>query len=137
MAAQRRFAALLTAALSVPIPAGAAEHVQAGLWEITATTELPGVALALPPVSQTECLSQKDVEADPVPALDKGACRASDIKRSGGRVTWKLVCEGAQAGTGRGEIVYESPTSYRGWMTLDTGGTSVKVAIRARRIGAC
>ncbi len=40
-------------------------------------------------------LSQQDVDADPVPVIDKGACRATDVHRSGDRITWKLVCDGS------------------------------------------
>ena len=120
--------------LAAPAAARAAERMQAGLWEVTAAVELPGVA-APAPTTQTECLSQKDVEAEPVPALDKGACRATDVRRAGDKVTWKLDC--GQLGTGEGELVYRSGTEYEGWMRLETGGTSVRTTIRARRLRAC
>ena len=141
MTARRRLAARLALATSLALaapPAALAEaHRKAGLWEVTATTEVQGTALALPPVSQTECLSQQEVDADPVETLDKGACRATDIRRERGRVTWKLVCSGTLEGKGQGEIVYESPTAYRGSLTLQASGTTVKVTLRARRVGGC
>ena len=39
--------------------------------------------MTLPPVVQTERMSKEQVNADPVPSLDKGACRATDIRRAG------------------------------------------------------
>ena len=56
------------------VPAG--ERMQPGLWEVTATVELPGVGSPAP-TTQTECLSQKDVDADSVPEIEKGACRVT------------------------------------------------------------
>jgi len=128
--------AILVAALSLAAPsaAQAAAHMQAGLWEVTATVELPGAA-APAPTTQTECLSQKDVEADPVPEIDKAACKATGVRRSGDKITWKLDC--GQLGKGQGEIVYRGSTAYDGWMTLETSGTVVRTTLRARRVGGC
>jgi hypothetical protein len=71
---------------------------------------LPGASSAAR-TTQTECLSQADVDADPVPEIDKGACRVTDIRRSGDKVTWKLDC--GQVGKGDGEVVYRSQTGTR------------------------
>jgi len=136
----RRLAAAVATALALlapalPSTARAGDKVQAGRWEITATAELPGTPAI--PTTQVECLSQADVDADPVPELDRGACRAKNVSRSGNRVSWTLVCSGALNGTGRGEIVYQGPTAYSGWMTLEAGGTTMKVTLRARRLGGC
>jgi hypothetical protein len=135
-----RPAAAAAVALSLALPAVASAEggrLQPGLWEITAQVEVPGMAGSIPPVSQTECLSQADLDADPAAGIDKGACRATDVQRSGDRVTWNLACGGSQAGTGRGEIVYEGTTGYGGWMTFETGGTTLRTNLRARRIGEC
>ena len=128
--------AMIITALSVAAPAAARAggHMQPGLWEVTATVELPGVAPPTPTV-QTECLSQQDVDADPVPEIDKGACRVTGIGRSGDKVTWKIDC--GQLGKGEGEVVNRSPTAYEGWMKLETGGTVVRTTIRAQRLRGC
>jgi len=116
---------------SLPV---AAERIRAGLWEVTASVELPGVS-SPSPTKQTECLSEEDVEADRVPEIAQGACRVTDVRRSGDRVTWKLDC--GAVGKGEGEIVYRSPISYDGWMKLETGGTVVRTSIRAQRLRDC
>lgn len=129
--------AVTVLSLAAPGAARATGRMQPGRWEVTAAVEVPGMAGALPPTTQTECLSQEDVDADPVPALDRGMCRATDIRRSGDTVSWKLECTGALAGQGRGEIVYRSPTAYEGWMTLEAGGVKMKTTLSARRVGGC
>lgn len=109
---------------------------QPGLWEISAVVEIPGQA-SLPSQTQTECLSQADLDADPAPILDRGACRATDVRRSGDTVTWKITCDGSEKGSGEGEISYRSPTEYDGWVTMDLGGTRVRSTLKARRLGEC
>ena len=134
MKAHSWLAVVVTAtSFTMPAVVRGADRMQPGLWEITATVELPGVSPG--PTTQTECLSQKDVDADPMPEIDKGACRATDARRSGDKVTWKLDC--GQLGKGEGEVVYRSSTSYEGWQTLVTAGAVVKTIIRARRVGGC
>jgi len=130
--------ALALAVLAVPsaVRAGEKTKMQPGQWEISAQVEAPGVG-TLPPTTQSECLSQQDVDADPVPSVDRGACRATDVQRQGDKVTWNLACTGAMPGQGKGEIVYRSATAYDGWMTFETGGTTVKTTVRARRVGDC
>ena len=129
-------AVTLVAAFAIAAPAAvpAADRIQPGLWEVSATVASPGVPSPAPTV-QTECLSQSDVDEGPLAGVDKGACRATDVRRSGDKVTWKLDC--GQLGTGEGEVVYRSGTEYEGWMRLETGGTSVRTTIHARRLRAC
>jgi len=134
MSANRIALTLAAALLLSPAPSRAGGRMEPGLWEVSATVELPGTA-SPPPTVQTECLSQKDVDADPVPEIDKGACKVTDIVRSGDRVTWKVDC--GPVGKGEGELTYESPTTYQGWMKLETGGTTVKTTLRARRLSGC
>ena len=128
--------ALLVAALScaTPILVRAEGRATPGLWEVTAKVELAGV-VSPAPTTQTECLSQKDVEADSVPEIEKGACRVTDVRRSGDKVSWKVDC--GAVGKGEGEIAYRSPTAYEGWMKLETGGTVVRTTLRAKRLGGC
>ncbi len=134
--ARLRFAGIVFALLlAAPLAARARERMQAGLWEVTATVEVPGAAMSPPPTTQTECLSQKDVEADPVPEVEKNGCRATNVRRSGDKVTWDLDC--GPTGKGEGEIVVRSPTAYEGWMKLEASGMVVRTTIRARRLGGC
>jgi hypothetical protein len=134
--ATRLALAALLVALAAPAASDGARG-QPGLWEITATVELPGQALPLPPTTQTECLSQADLDADPAPVIDRGACRATDVRRSGDTVTWKVACDGAAGGTGEGEITFRGPAAYDGSMVMELAGTRVRTTLRARRVGDC
>jgi hypothetical protein len=116
-------------------PALARQALRAGLWEVKVDVADTGSGMKLPSSSQKECLSQAQVDADPVPELEQGSCRATHIRRSGDKVTWDLDCAGV--GKGHGEVTYTSPTSYDGWMTLELVGTTVRATIQARRVGDC
>jgi len=130
-----RLALLVAAAfLAAPAAVRAEEHMQPGLWQVTATVELPGLP-SPGPTTQTECVSQADAEGDGLPPIEKGACRVTDLKRSGSKVTWSLDC--GQVGKGEGEIVYRSSTEYEGWMKLETAGTVVRTTLHAKRVGGC
>lgn len=124
----------LAASCLAPRPARAADKLQAGLWEITAAVELPGTS-APAPTKQTECLTQAQVDAEPAPGIQQGACKVTDVRRAGGTTTWKLDC--GEVGKGSGEVKLKSATEYEGWMTLETGGATVRTTIRARRIDKC
>ena len=117
-----------------PAAIAARERMQPGLWEVTATVELPGMA-SPPPTTQTECLSQADIDEERLPDIDQGTCRVTDTRRLGDKVTWKLDC--GPIGKGEGEIISRSPMSYDGWMRLETNGMVIRSTIRARRLRDC
>jgi hypothetical protein len=121
-------------ALVAPGAASAKGRTLPGLWEISATVELP-VGGAMPPSVQTECLSQDDVDADPLPEFEKGACKASEIRRRGDRVTWRVDC--GALGQGGGELHYVSPTAWEGSLSLTSSGLPVRATFKARRLGDC
>jgi len=125
---------LLFAALDVRSDEG---HGEPGLWEITAQVEIPGQQAALPPSTETECLSQADLDAEPATTLDRGACRATDVQRSGNKVTWTITCDSPVSGKGKGEIAYRSSTEYAGAVTMEIAGTTVRTTVKAKRVGAC
>ena len=130
----RLAAPLAAAALLAATAADAKGRTLPGRWEIVATVALPLGAGEAPPTVQTECLSQADVDAEPLQQLDQGACKATDIRRTGDRVTWKVDC--GALGQGGGELHYVSPTAWEGTLSL-TGGLPVRATFKARRTGDC
>ena len=131
-----RLAAVLAAStLLAPGAALAKGRTLPGQWEVALAVALPLGAGDAPPTVQTECLSQADVDADPIPQLDKGACRATDIRRTGDRVTWKVDC--GALGKGGGELHYVSPTAWEGTLSLTSSGLPVRATFKARRTGDC
>lgn len=121
--------------LAFPPVARAVDHMQPGLWVITWTVDLPDVGTPPAPTRQVQCLSQNDVNADPLPKMSQGECQVSEVHRTWEKVAWKLDC-GAN-GKGDGAIVYHGPIEYMGRIKLEASGKVALTRIHARRVGPC
>lgn len=139
MNATMKKAALFFAVLLLPATVLAAgSPMQEGLWEISSTMSMPGMPYKIPPTKVTHCYTKEDLK-DSRNAVPKqqGDCKVTDMKSSGNRVTWKMVCTGQSAGKGEGEIIYNGPTAYEGKMKMETQGMVMTSKYKAKRIGVC
>jgi hypothetical protein len=122
-------------------PAFAQGALRAGKWEVTTQMEMPGMPMQLPATTRTQCVTQAQQD-DPASTLPSGSpdpqadCKASDYRRDGDKVTWKLTCTGSQPMTGQGSIVVDGDR-YDGTMvmTMDQGSMTMKYA--GKRVGDC
>jgi hypothetical protein len=139
MNATTRKAALLCAVLLLPATVQAAgSPMQDGLWEISSTMSMPGMPYNIPPTKVTHCYTKEDLkENQRIIPKQEGDCKVTDVKYSGSRMTWKMVCSGESASKGEGEIVYKGATAYEGSMKMETQGMVMTSKYRAKRIGAC
>jgi hypothetical protein len=107
-----------------------------GLWEVTTTTEMPGVPFEIPPMTFTQCITEQDL----VPQNEQpdNECTLSDNRISGNTVTWSIVCRG-EGGSSRGDgtITYHGD-SFEGNMEMSMAeGMEMINHMQGRRIGAC
>jgi len=115
----------------------AGPNLTPGKWEITTETEMPGMPMTSPPVTQTQCMDQGDLVPQSGGAGQE--CQISDIQVSGDTVSWKIVCSG-QGGQmeGTGQITYSGDHMEGSMnMVIKAAGMQIKNKIRGRRIGAC
>jgi hypothetical protein len=132
-------AALFCAVMLLPATVLAAgSPMQEGLWEISSTMSMPGMPHKIPPTKVTHCYTKEDLKngQGTIPKQE-GDCKVTDIKSSGSRMTWKMVCTGESASKGEGEIVYKGATAYEGSMKMETQGMVMTSKYNAKRIGAC
>lgn len=116
----------------------AAAGMKPGLWEITTTTEMPGMPFTPPPMTVTHCYTPEDVkDQQSVVPKQEGDCRITDLRSTGSRVTWKMVCSGKQQGKGSGEITFSGSTAYQGKMKFTTEGMTMNSSYKAKRLGEC
>lgn len=118
----------------------AAVDMKPGLWEISVSTEMPGMP-PMPPTKFQHCYQAGDMK-DPrkvIPEKDP-SCKVSDVKESGHTVRWKVACSGHMPYTASGTLTY-SGESYSGTstMTMNHGGKSMDMPqkMSGRRIGDC
>ena len=115
---------------AAPLPAQAETG---DLWEDTIEMNLPGFP-ARPQVHK-RC-SARGVDAVPMADKDNN-CTLTDVKRSGGTMSWKMRCAGDPPTTGSAEMVYEGTERYRGTMTMNAEGRTMTMKMSGRRIGEC
>ena len=124
--------------VSLPSTILAADGIREGLWEITSKMEMPGMPMAMPATTVKRCYTREDVkDQKKVISRDKD-CTVTDLKSSGNKVTWKMVCTGKNPGTFTGETVF-SGDSYNSVMNMQSAGKGGTMTIKAKgkRVGNC
>lgn len=117
---------------------GAAPGMKEGLWEITTTTEMTGMPIKPAPVTITHCYTKEDVKSSKeVIPKQQGNCTITDMKQSGSKITWKMICTGENAGKGEGEMVFKGDTAYEGYQKFTMQGMKMTSRYKAKRIGNC
>jgi len=130
--------ALVTLSLAV----GAAAQGKPGqdeLWEVTGKTEMAGMPMQMPAHTQQVC-RPKGAATDEDLVPKERDCRMTDVKRSGNRITFTMVCEGKDRLTGTGDVQSDA-TGYRGTMrmkgTMDGEPVDMTQTFSGRRVGTC
>jgi hypothetical protein len=116
-----------------------------GLWEIKTEMQMEGAPMNIPPMTAQQCITPADAN-DPSKWTPQGRggrgrggqdCKMSEYKIDGNKVTWSMKCEGAQAMSGTGEIVY-SADAYTGTMKMEMSGRgTVTMKYTGKRLGDC
>lgn len=120
-----------------------------GNWDVTIEMQMPNMpaGMTMPPMKTTQCVTKEEAK-DPQKSMpsrpERGGgaqdCKVTDYKESGNKVTWKMVCTGAQPSSGTGEIVY-SADSYTGTMVVNAerGGAPMAMTMKyvGKRLGDC
>jgi hypothetical protein len=124
--------------LAAPRLSSAAEvPMQEGLWEINVTIQVPGLPFAPPPMTTQHCYTKEEIQKSGGIPEQQGDCKVTDLKKTGNKLTWKMVCTGQQPGSGDGEITFSSPTKYEGKLKMESSGTLVTSTYSGRRLGPC
>lgn len=114
-----------------------AAGMKEGLWEITTTTEMPGMPITPPPMTVTHCYTKEDVKNQRVVPKQDGNCTIRDMKTTGSKTSWNMVCTGENSGKGSGEITFKGDSAYEGSQKFTTRGMTVTSRYKAKRIGNC
>ncbi|HEX9160845.1 MAG TPA: DUF3617 domain-containing protein [Thermoanaerobaculia bacterium] len=120
-------------ALALPCFAG---PMKAGKWQVTITTEMPGMPMKMPPTIFTTCVTKEQAENPQPPAAKKDSdCKISNYKLDGNTVTWTIECP-KQKTTGEGKIVYSSD-SYIGETHMKMSDMEMTQKYSGKYLGAC
>lgn len=94
--------------LTASAGAASAEGTKEGDWEITMQMTIPGMPVAIPPVTIHQCITEKDRVPRPQP--QQGKCEISTVKSESNKVSWSVKCTGQRPMEGHGEVTYSGDT---------------------------
>ncbi len=135
-------AALIALAAGCVATAHAADgpHMRPGLWETTVHMEMPGMPMAMPPMTTRRCVTKEALV--PHSQQPGQTCKVLDHDVSGNTVTWHVQCHtNGRTMHGAGKITYAGD-SFKGKidMTMEggPGGTQhIVQTMTSHRIGKC
>ena len=108
------------------------------LWEVTNKMEMVGMPVAMPPQTNKVCMRKGGQGEDLVPRDQD--CKVTDLRRSGNKTSYRMVCEGKNKLTGTGEIEH-SGDRYSGTMrmqgTIEGQPMNMTQTFSGKRIGTC
>lgn len=108
------------------------------LWDVTTKMEIVGMPMAMPAQTHQVCLKKDRRAEDTIPQQDD--CRATDVRTSGNKVSYKMVCTGKNPMTGEGEIT-SGPNAYEGKLrarsTKKGEEMEFQQSFTGRKVGAC
>ena len=117
--------------------AGSKPNMREGLWKITSKAEMPGMPMEMPPVTFSQCLTEKDFV--PQNCQPGQMCKITDVKVNGNTVSWAIQCEtGGNKMKGSGKTTYKIDI-FEGSMTISIPqvNMTMKSHMNGRRIGDC
>jgi hypothetical protein len=138
-------ASAMAAALILAAAGARADGLQAGLWRVTSSPELNGVAQS--PGQNMRCLTAAEV-ADldttfsAVSRTTNSTCERVEHEFSPQRLKWRLMCKGQLDMNVAGEFDFDTPEHYTGTITASASMMgrlmqATRVKIEAQRVGDC
>ena len=129
----REMARLASAAAGLAV--AALVHAQGAdeLWQMTTRMEMEG--MQLPAAQQQVCMKKGETRAEGLGQQDPN-CKVTEQRRSGNKLTWKVVCTGENAMTGTGEMTRNRDT-LEGRMLMKGRDGEMKIVYSGRLGGTC
>jgi len=136
----KRYLAGMLMTASCCVATGAFAQGTDELWEMTTKMEMAGMP-AMPARTDKVCKLKGDRDPSKMGEKDKSSdCKMTDIKQSGNRSTWKVVCTKPEPMTGTGDITYTGD-KFDGTikMTGKMGGDdfSMTQVLSGKKVGTC
>jgi hypothetical protein len=131
---------LLFAAAAAALTAQGA--MRPGRWETTVQMSMANMPIQMPEMKAARCVTAADLKKDPATGLpsgapgDNSACKVSDYKESGSKVTWNMACTGQQPMTGTGELTFDGDM-YTGLMKMNGQQGPMTMKLTGKRLGDC
>jgi len=114
--------------------------VKEGMWEITSQMEMPGMPMAVPPVTFKQCFTKQSMKPENI--LRNNNCTMQKMDVRSNSVSWQMRCQqqGMQM-TGSGNIDYQH-TAFSGNFVMQMSSANqasmnMNTKLTGRYIGPC
>lgn len=112
-----------------------------GNWEVTVKMNIANAPVDLPASTETQCVTQEQID-DPTrllagPQGQADSCMVSDFTIDGNTISWAMTCTSPVTLSGTARMVFASPESYTGTMTLTTPQGEMTMNMTGKHLGAC
>lgn len=130
----------LIGAVTVAAQAADTPDFKPGQYQYNIKTEVPGLPFPMPPVSFSQCVTQKDIDDGKAYQKgekgDRGDCKMENLKQTRTSASYDVVCSGKNAMTGHYDLTF-SDTGFAGKGTMNMGGQVMNTQMSATRTGDC
>ncbi len=129
----------LVAAVSIALLSSAAAQADERpgfLWKTTSQMKMVGVPMPPMPAQNME-LCRARVWTRPPPPPPGQTCTQTDFQRIADKVTWKTHCTGEMDMEGEGEITFDTPDSFSGFIKFAAEGITMNLALSGTKVGEC
>ncbi len=111
------------------------------MWEITTKMEMAGMPMAMPAMTNQQCLPKNRGSDEALVPKDKNSdCKMDSMQHSGNKSVFKMTCTGKNPMTGNGEIE-KNADSYRGMMhivgSMEGQPVDMTQNFSGKKIGTC
>jgi hypothetical protein len=103
------------------------------LWNMTTRMEMQGMQMHA--MSQQVCMKKGETRAEGLGQQDRN-CKVTEQRRTGNKLTWKIVCTGENAMTGTGEMTRNRDT-LEGRMVMNGRDGEMKIVYSGTLGGTC
>jgi hypothetical protein len=124
--------ALIVLALVVP---ALAQDSKGDLWETTSQMAMEGAPIKLPSNTVKLC-TFKEWKEPPGAADKQRACKTSNMKTTGNKVTWDTQCSNPTM-TGTGELLREGTDAYTGTIKFTGPQGNMTINLKGKKVGGC
>ncbi|MDH3320235.1 MAG: hypothetical protein OEO84_11180 [Betaproteobacteria bacterium] len=104
------------------------------LWQVTTKMEMAG--MQMPAQSQQVCMKKGETRAEGFGQQDPN-CKVTDQRQVGNKFTWKVVCTGADAMSGTGEMTRNRDTLEGRMQMKGKDGDEMKIVYAGKLAGTC
>jgi hypothetical protein len=116
-----------------------------GLWEVTMQMQMPNMPVQMPEMKVPQCVTPEQAK-DPAATVPRGQqpgrsaqkddCKVTDVKTSGNKTAWTMMCTTPNKMTGTGEMTF-ADDSYTGAMKMVMAQGEMTMKVSGKRVGDC